>query len=74
MPRSQPDKHNSDYATEFRRRFPLLETYVQTRYVPLLDVPVRDDLEIHILIDPTLPFSSRDVETGFPCFSPVRSS
>jgi hypothetical protein len=59
----------SEFAGEFPVRFPLTERYVRVRYSPLLDVKVRDDLTIHILVDPALPTRGRDAETGYPCFA-----
>jgi hypothetical protein len=59
----------SEFAKEFPVRFPLTERYVRVRYTPLLDVTIRDDLTIHILIDPNLPSRGRDQETGYPCFA-----
>jgi hypothetical protein len=59
----------SEFAGEFPVRFPLTERYVRVRYAPLLDVKVRDDLTIHILVDPALPLRGRDAETGYPCFA-----
>ena len=58
----------SEFAKEFPVRFPLTERYVRVRYTPLLDVKIRDDLTMHILIDPNLPSRGRDQETGYPCF------
>jgi hypothetical protein len=58
----------SEFAKEFPARFPLTERYVRVRYTPLLDVKIRDDLTMHILIDPNLPSRGRDQETGYPCF------
>lgn len=51
-----------------RRRW-LTERYVRVRYTPLLDVKIRDDLTMHILVDPNLPLRGRDQETGYPCFA-----
>ncbi|HKH72790.1 MAG TPA: hypothetical protein VKA59_15630 [Vicinamibacterales bacterium] len=59
----------SEFATDFSVRFPLTERYVRVRYRPLLDVKIRDDLTMHILIDPNLPSRGRDQETGYPCFA-----
>jgi hypothetical protein len=59
----------SEFANEFPARFPLTERYVRVRYTPLLDVKIRDDLTMHILIDPNLPSRGRDQETGYPCFA-----
>ena len=58
----------SEFAKEFPVRFPLTERYVRVRYTPLLDVKIRDDLTMQILIDPNLPSRGRDQETGYPCF------
>jgi hypothetical protein len=58
----------SEFAKEFPVRFPLTERYVHVRYTPLLDVKIRDDLTMHILVDPNLPTRGRDQETGYPCF------
>jgi hypothetical protein len=60
---------SSEFAAEFAVRFPLTERFVRVRYMPLLDVKVRDDLTMHILVDPTLPSRGRDQETGYPCFA-----
>jgi hypothetical protein len=57
----------TDYQDEFDSRFPLVARYVHARYVRLTDVPVRDDLTIHILVDRDWPASTRDAETGWPC-------
>ena len=46
----------------------LVSDYLKTRYVPLADVPVYEDLSLQISIDRTLPSISRDPETGWPCF------
>ena len=59
----------SEFANEFPVRFPLTERYVRVRYTPLLDVKIRDDLTMHILIDPNLPSRGRDLGTGYPCFA-----
>ena len=59
----------SEFASEFPVRFPLTERYVRVRYTPLLDVKIRDDLTMHILVDPNLPSRGRDQETGYPCFA-----
>ena len=59
----------SEFAKEFPVRFPLTERYVRVRYMPLADVKIRDDLTMHILVDPTLPTRGRDPETGYPCFT-----
>jgi hypothetical protein len=59
----------SEFAKEFPVRFPLTERYVRVRYTPLLDVKIRDDLTMQILIDPNLPSRGRDQETGYPCFA-----
>jgi len=58
----------SEFASEFAVRFPLTERYVRVRYTPLLDVKIRDDLTMHILVDPNLPSRGRDQATGYPCF------
>jgi hypothetical protein len=59
----------SEFASEFAVRFPLTERYVRVRYTPLLDVKIRDDLTMHILVDPNLPSRGRDQATGYPCFA-----
>jgi hypothetical protein len=59
----------SEFAKEFPVRFPLTERYVRVRYTPLVDVKIRDDLTMQILVDPTLPTRGRDAETGYPCFA-----
>lgn len=59
----------SEFAGEFPVRFPLTERYVRVRYAPLLDVKIRDDLTMHILVDPSLPSRGRDQATGYPCFA-----
>ena len=58
----------SEFASEFAVRFPLTERYVRVRYTPLIDVKIRDDLIMHILVDPNLPSRGRDEATGYPCF------
>ena len=59
----------SEFAKEFPVRFPLTERYVRVRYTPLVDVKIRDDLTMHILVDPNLPSRGRDQTTGYPCFA-----
>ncbi len=59
---------SSDYQAEFDSRFPLVAGYVHARYAPLTDVPVDDQLTIHILVSRDLPAAARDPETGWPCF------
>jgi hypothetical protein len=58
----------SEFAGEFAVRFPLTERFVRLRYMPLVDISIRDDLTIHILVDATLPPRGRDAATGYPCF------
>jgi hypothetical protein len=59
----------SEFASEFALRFPLTERYLRIRYTLLLDVKIRDDLTMHILVDPNLPSRGRDQETGYSCFA-----
>lgn len=48
---------------------PILAAYLHNRYVPLADVPVPGDSSIHLMVDRTLPSTSWDPETGWPCFT-----
>jgi hypothetical protein len=48
---------------------PIVAGYLRGRYVMLTDVFVYGDLHIRILIDNTLPSTSRDAQTGWPCFT-----
>ena len=47
---------------------PIVSRYLQERYVTLAVVPIADE-HIRILVDRTLPARSRDVNTGWPCFT-----
>jgi hypothetical protein len=53
--------------------FPILGSYLHTRYALLADVPVADKEPVHLLVDRTLPPTSTDPETGWPCFVSDRS-
>ena len=61
----------SDDLAEFDSRFPLVAAYVHTHYSPLTEVPLNDEQTIHILVNRDTPVTSRDPETGWPCFHPV---
>jgi hypothetical protein len=52
---------------------PILGGYLQTRYALLAEVPVADKEPVHLLVDRTLPPTSTDRETGWPCFVSDRS-
>jgi hypothetical protein len=58
----------SKSATELDDSLSEVAAYFRDRYIPLADFPITDDERIHILIDGTLPSTSRDAETGWPCF------
>jgi hypothetical protein len=58
----------SDAAVDLDEDLPIVKEHLQGRYVQLTDVPVYEDLHIRILIDNTLRSTSRDAETGWPCF------
>lgn len=60
----------SESEQEFDRDLPIVASYFRGRYVPLADVPVYEDRSVRILIDRTLPWTSRDRTTGWPCMSP----
>jgi hypothetical protein len=60
----------SDYQDEFNTSFPLMAAYLRTRYSPLTDVRVSDELTVHILVDSDWRAPTRDVETGWPCAPP----
>ena len=47
---------------------PIVASYLRERYVQLADLLVAGDDRIRILIDDKLPSTSRDAETGWPCF------
>ena len=59
----------SDDEEEFESRFPDVAGYVRARYDTLADVPVDDELTIHILVDREKRASGRDSATGWPCFT-----
>jgi hypothetical protein len=61
----------SDDLAEFDSRFPLVAAYVHAHYSPLTEVPLNDEQTIHILVNRDTPATSRDPETGWPCFQPV---
>jgi len=61
----------SDDLAEFDSRFPLVAAYVHAHYSPLTEVPLNDEQVIHILVNRDTPATSRDPETGWPCFQPV---
>jgi hypothetical protein len=60
----------SDYG-ELDESSPLVAEYLKPRFVPMTDVPVRDDLTIHILVAGQHRFAPPDPDTGWPC---VRSA
>jgi hypothetical protein len=47
---------------------PNVASYLRGRYRVLADVPVPEGRGVRILIDDSLPPTSRDAETGWPCF------
>jgi hypothetical protein len=59
----------SKSAAELDVDLPDVAAYFRERYVPLADFRITDDERIHILIDSTLPSTSQDAETGWPCFT-----
>ena len=59
---------SSDYASDFDVNLPILAGYVRGRYTRLTDVFYYEDAHISILVDGTLPSTSRDAATGWPCF------
>jgi hypothetical protein len=62
----------SDFTTEFEQRFPHVAAHVRARYRAVSDIAVRDDLQLQILVDTSLPAPARDADTGFPCFGFTR--
>jgi hypothetical protein len=58
----------SEAAQELEEDLPIVGGFFRGRYVPLTDVAVSDDRHIRILVDSNLPSTSRDSETGWPCF------
>jgi hypothetical protein len=64
---------DSDFTTEFERRFPHVAAHVRARYRQVADIEVRDDLHVRILANTGLASSARDTETGFPCFDFART-
>ena len=60
----------SDDLAEFDSRFPLVAAYVHAHYSPLTNVPLNAEQTIHILVNRDTPATSRDPETGWPCFQP----
>ena len=59
---------SSDYANDFDVNLPIVAGYVRGRYTRLTDVFYSEDAHISILVDGTLPSTSRDAATGWPCF------
>lgn len=47
---------------------PIVAGYLQEHYVLLADLPIAGGEHVQILIDKDLPSTSRDAETGWPCF------
>jgi hypothetical protein len=58
----------SEGAARLQKDLPILASYLRGRYGLLADLPVVEDERIRILIDHTLPSTSRDMKTGWPCF------
>jgi hypothetical protein len=59
--------HVGDYAG-FRNRFPLVDTYVASAYVPMATVPVEGADPIRILAPRNRQPVATDRETGWPCY------
>jgi hypothetical protein len=58
-------------ADAFRRRFPLVETFLQQRYRPMTEVAALDGSgSVPILVDREHPAQKTDRQTGWPCFAP----
>jgi hypothetical protein len=55
-------------APDLDLNLPIVSEYLRGRYRVLADLHVVEDERIEILIDSSLPSSSRDAETGWPCF------
>jgi hypothetical protein len=43
--------------------------YVRQRFVPLATFGDEEETKVDVLIDPTVPASSRDTVTGWPCLT-----
>jgi hypothetical protein len=59
----------SETSRELEEDLPIVDGFFRGRYVPLTDVVVAADLSVRILVDPSIPSTSRDSETGWPCFT-----
>jgi hypothetical protein len=59
----------SEASRELEQDLPIVDRFFRGRYVPLTDIAVSGDRHIRILIDPNIPSTSRDSETGWPCFT-----
>ena len=49
--------------------FPIVSTYIRRHYRLLSDVPIAGEEHVQILVNQDLPSTSRDRETGWPCFT-----
>jgi hypothetical protein len=55
-------------AAEFDAAFPLVASYVHSRYRPMAEVPVDEETVVVIQVDSRATPAGRDAQTGWPCF------
>jgi hypothetical protein len=58
----------SDLYPSWRRSFPELNAFVESRFRPFADIPVDDDRRVRVLVHSGLLASTVDRETGWPCY------
>jgi len=58
----------SDQYDDWRRSFPELNAYVESRFQPIADIHVDSGRRVRVLVPAGLPPSGVDASTGWPCY------